>query len=471
MTLQHQADPRVAVPEWKTFMAAAKVLTFVPAKPHDRWTVDNLEKVLRILDPTEFWDVQLACLLLLLFFTFARTETPLSKTRAGRDCFDPNEDLTWGDVRLRRDRTTQGEQVVEVRFKKVKTDQRMERPDARGGGDWRVVGEVDDPLWSLSTWYVRLLSFYGRKRGDAEPFFLDPKLFPAGAAPGEVWMHRDAEPADAWLYHDALQAAKEAQRRAGISEADIAAFHGLRVEAWNLSKRGNGEAITGAHGGWTTKSGRRRYDRFGMRAAQRISQNMLRARVCDFSASSADDESDDSDGVAPRERAAGPPPARLERAHLSPGGAGSSSSPAAAQVRAPVISASGAASEAPTRQDLLLPEGWSVRRREAPSGVRYTTYVGPNGEKARSRSEVWATHDARMSVMGQSDAGAPAGNSVVAAQAAASGGPASARKKKAPKRAVVAESGPVPRGLSLGDFVTYHDRPSARKEPAGRSRV
>jgi len=316
--LQHHAYPRDAVPEWKTFMAAAKVLTFVPAKPHDRWTVENLEKVLRILDPTSFGDVQMACLLLLLFFTFARTETPLSKTREGRDCFDSKEDLVWGDLRLRRDRTTQWAQVVEVRFKKVKTDQRMQRPDARGGGDWRVVGEVDDPLWSLSTWYVRLLSFYGRKRDDAEPFFIDPKLFPRDAAPGEVWMHRDAEPADAWLYHDALQAAKAAQRRAGVSESDIATFHGLRVEAWNLSKRGNGEAITGAQGGWTTKSGRRRYDRFGMRAAQRISQNMLRARVSDFSASSEDNDSDDSDGTAPRERAAGPPPTRLERVAFIP---------------------------------------------------------------------------------------------------------------------------------------------------------
>jgi len=257
----------------------------------------------------------------------------------------------------------------------------MERADARGDGDWRTIGEVDDPLWSLSTWYVRLLSFYGRKRGDDEPFFLDPSLCPDDAAPGEVWMHRDAEPADAWLYHAALEAAKAAQRKAGVPESEIAAFHGIRVEAWNLSKRGNGEAITGAHGGWTTKSGRRRYDRFGMRAAQRISQNMLRARVSDFSGSESagSDDSQEDDVVSPRERAAAAPVA-------------------AAPVAAAPASAGSARKEKQKKQ------------------------------KTPGR--------------------APAARS-----------PA------------VATSGPVPRGVELGDFVTFDARPSSRRAPAARART
>ena len=411
MTLQHQADPRIAVPEWRVFMAATKVLTFVPAKPHDRWRVENLEKVLRILDPAKFADVQLAVLLLILFYTFARTETPLSKTRQGRDCFDPEEDLAWGDVRLRRDRSTRQELVTEVRFKKVKTDQRMERADARGEGDWRIVGQVDDDLWNLATWYLRLITFHGRKRGAAEPFFINPSLMPEDASPGEVWMFRDAEPAEAWLYRDALAAAYAAQRAAGVPESELAAFHGLRVEAWNLSRKGNGEAISGAHGGWTSKSGRRRYDRFKPGSAQRIAQNMLRARVSDFSGSetAGSDDSQEDDVVSPRERAAAAPASRLNRSQLRSPGAGSSSSPAAGrgQAAAPVAAAPVAAAPA-------------------------------SAGSARKEKQ---------------------------------------KKQKTPRRApaarapTVATSGPVPRGVELGDFVTFDARPSSRRAPAARART
>ena len=455
MTLQHQADPRVAVPEWRTFMAATKVLTFVPAKPHDRWTVENLEKVLVILDPTKFEDIQLAVLLLLLFYTFARSETPLSKTRGGRDCFDPKEDLTWSDVRLRRDRSTQYRQIVEVRFKKVKTDQRMERAEARGDGDWRPVGAVDDPLWDLPTWYVRLLGFYGRKRGNSEPFFIDPNLCPADVTAGEVWMHRDAEPSEAWLYRDALAASYAAQRAAGVPDSELAAFHGLRVEGYNLSKRGNGVAITGAHGGWTSRSGRKRYDRFGLRSAHRISQNMLRARVSDFSASSEDEDSGDSEDAEPPERAAAPPASRIDRSQLQSPGAGSSSSPVAAQLVRP--QPVGGATQNP-----LLPEGWTEKRREAPSGTRYTTYVGPHGEKASSRVAAWAVFESVVACEATPESEASASAAPVAA-------PLSARKQKKKKPPAAGSSGPIPPGLDLGNFVTFAARPSTRKAPAARN--
>ena len=411
MTLQHQADPRVAVPEWRVFMAATKVLTFVPAKPHDRWKVDNLERVLRNLDPSKFEDVQLAVLLLILFYTFARTETPLSKTRGGRECYDPEEDLAWGDVRLRRDRSTRHELVTEVRFKKVKTDQRMERAEARGDGDWRIVGQVDDELWNLATWYLRLIKFHGRKRGAAEPFFIDPSLVPEDASPGEAWMFRDAEPEEAWLYRDALAAAYAAQRAAGVPESELAAFHGIRVEAWNLSRKGNGEAISGAHGGWTSKSGRRRYDRFKPGSAQRIAQNMLRARVSDFSGSESDGSGDSQDDevVSPRERAATAPASRLNRSQLRSPGAGSSSSPAGdrGQAAAPVAAAPVAATPA---------SAGSARK-----------------EKRKKQKK-----------------------------------PVEAPAARTP---TVATSGPVPRGVELGDFVTFDARPSTRRAPAARART
>ena len=390
MTLQHQADPRVAVPEWRVFMAATKVLTFVPSKPHDRWKVENLEKVLRHLDPAKFADVQLAVLLLILFYTFARSETPLSKTREGRDCYDPEEDLAWADVRLRRDSSTRFEQVTEVRFKKVKTDQRMEREEARGEGDWRVVGAVDDPLWDLATWYVLLIKFHGRKRGAAEPFFIDPSLAPDDASPGEFWMHRDAMPSEAWLYRDALAAAHAAQRAAGVPESEIASFHGLRVEAWNLSKRGNGEALSGAHGGWTSKSGRRRYDRFSPRAAQRISQNMLRARVSDFSGSSESDGSGDSpdgDDSAPRERNAAPPASRLSRSQLRPPGAGSSPGPSAGGVQVTAVASVTPGAPAAARKQAPAPAPLATSG-PVPPGVALDEFVTFDARPSARRAPV-----------------------------------------------------------------------------------
>ena len=390
MTLQHQADPRVAVPEWRVFMAATKVLTFVPSKPHDRWKVENLEKVLRHLDPAKFADVQLAVLLLILFYTFARSETPLSKTREGRDCYDPEEDLAWADVRLRRDSSTRFEQVTEVRFKKVKTDQRMEREEARGEGDWRVVGAVDDPLWDLATWYVLLIKFHGRKRGAAEPFFIDPSLAPDDASPGEFWMHRDAMPSEAWLYRDALAAAHAAQRAAGVPESEIASFHGLRVEAWNLSKRGNGEALSGAHGGWTSKSGRRRYDRFSPRAAQRISQNMLRARVSDFSGSSESDGSGDSpdgDDSAPRERNAAPPASRLSRSQLRPPGAGSSPGPSAGGVQVTAVASVTPVAPAAARKKAPAPAPLATSG-PVPPGVALDEFVTFDARPSARRAPV-----------------------------------------------------------------------------------
>ena len=287
----------------------------------------------------------------------------------------------------------------------------MERAEARGDGDWRIVGQVDDELWNLATWYLRLIKFHGRKRGAAEPFFIDPSLVPEDASPGETWMFRDAEPGEAWLYRDALAAAYAAQRAAGVPESELAAFHGIRVEAWNLSRKGNGEAISGAHGGWTSKSGRRRYDRFKPGSAQRIAQNMLRARVSDFSGSESDGSGDsqDEEVVSPRERAATAPASRLNRSQLRSPGAGSSSSPAGdrGQAAAPVAAAPVAATPA---------SAGSARK-----------------EKRKKQKK-----------------------------------PVEAPAARTP---TVATSGPVPRGVELGDFVTFNARPSTRRAPAARART
>ena len=52
------------------------------------------------------------------------------------------EHIAWGDVKLVRDRAT-GRHMLKVRFKKTKTDPRVESSEAAGDGDWAVVGGVD----------------------------------------------------------------------------------------------------------------------------------------------------------------------------------------------------------------------------------------------------------------------------------------------------------------------------------------
>ena len=60
-----------------------------------------------------------------------------------------------------------------------------------------------------------------------------------------------------------------------VSPDDVEyALHGLRVEGYNQSKRGNGEDITVAHGGWHSEA-HRRYERFSMRAVLAIPANMV----------------------------------------------------------------------------------------------------------------------------------------------------------------------------------------------------
>ena len=47
------------------------------------------------------------------------------------------------------------------------------RSVARGDGDWVYVGDVRDSVFSIFLWHRRLMAFHGRKRPDAQPFYLD----------------------------------------------------------------------------------------------------------------------------------------------------------------------------------------------------------------------------------------------------------------------------------------------------------
>ena len=83
-------------------------------------------------------------------------------------------DVDIGQVQDESGNTVRG---LWVRFKKIKQDQRVERPEARGDGDWAFVGDVADSRYSIIAWFVRLMGFHiavlNARRDPDEPFFLE----------------------------------------------------------------------------------------------------------------------------------------------------------------------------------------------------------------------------------------------------------------------------------------------------------
>ena len=117
-------------------------------------------KILELLDQEDFYEVQFGCFLLVLLFTFSRSECPCPKTLDG---FDLESHWAWEDLCVT---LVSGHPTLNVRFKQIKQDRRMERPSARPtedepgrSGDWAYVGDVPDSIFSVVRWFKRLLSF------------------------------------------------------------------------------------------------------------------------------------------------------------------------------------------------------------------------------------------------------------------------------------------------------------------------
>ena len=64
--------------------------------------------------------------------------------------------------------------VMWVRFRAIKQDPRVERPEAQGDGDWAMIGDIPDSKFSIFLWYKRLMSLSQFNRDPHAPFFLDP---------------------------------------------------------------------------------------------------------------------------------------------------------------------------------------------------------------------------------------------------------------------------------------------------------
>ena len=293
--MQRQADPIFGIMGWDDFMASVKVMTWVPHEPRKALSVGIIKKILvRVKsdidgDGAEFWEVQFCFLLLILLFTFSRSECPLPKNFTGEAAFDKMQHWLVADIQLKvlPDVGT----VLGVRFKAIKQDPRIERPEARGtgqdpstttDGDWVWVGDVSDSVFSIIFWYQALCQLWGRRREMDEPFFVaKDKKRPYTYGCAMMDLHS---------YFELLNVPKP-----------WPGLHGIRVEGNNLSRDGNGAEITDVQGGWKPGS-RTRYDRFDLLPIANIPAKMLNL-PCRYGSSPAPREVFQRDGRAVRKSA------------------------------------------------------------------------------------------------------------------------------------------------------------------------
>lgn len=246
MRSQRQTDPVLGVMEWTEFMKSIRVVTWVPAEPRREVPLRMIKDSLQRVDRYSFMEVQTALLVLLLLFTFARSESPCPDTYEGDGSFDPLTHLQVRDVKVE---AHGGRTVLCVRLKAIKQDRRLERATAAGNEDWVHVARAGVSEFDILEWLSKFWEFFGGVARDPEaPFFVAND------------MQRPL------LYSAAL---RNARKMWGDTQAKRYGLHGLRVSGYNASKRGVGEALTVAHGGWSSDA-HERYERFPWADVHRI---------------------------------------------------------------------------------------------------------------------------------------------------------------------------------------------------------
>ena len=267
MILQRQADPRHDFPQFSMLMAAIKVGSWVQHEPRRALPLAVVTKIAEECDLDDFASVQFVFFMLVLLFTFSRSECPCPKNFTGAEAWDDERHWMVRDFKLQA--TQVGETVkyvLAVRFKAVKQDPRVERPTARvageekgeaqkGGSDWAYVGDVPGSVLSILTWYERFMAFFPDRRAPTEPMFLA----------------RDR--VRPYTYRAAMSDLKEQLQRFSPDDTDYG-LHGLRVLGYNLSIVRNGEELTVAHGLWLS-SAHTRYHRFSLTSVYNIPARML----------------------------------------------------------------------------------------------------------------------------------------------------------------------------------------------------
>ena len=258
MKYQRQLDPVLGVAEWDDLMQSMHVVAWVQNEPRRGVPLQLIRDSLASVDKSSFVEVQAAVLMLLLLFTFARSETPCPKTHTGEGALDPDKHLLVRDLSVRQH---QGRSYLAVRLKSIKQDPRMERPEASGNEDWVYVGDASGEF-SILAWVARLFAFHGGARAPDSPFFLD------------------ADRVRALTYANAMVHVRSLWARvSSVENAKRYGLHGLRVAGYNAGKNGSGGVtLAVAQGGWQS-SAHERYERFQMSAVLALPSEI--AAQCD----------------------------------------------------------------------------------------------------------------------------------------------------------------------------------------------
>ena len=366
MKLQHQADPRRGVVGWDDWMKAALVLSAVVREPRRAMPTWLIRLILTWCwaRRKEFRWCQFGLFVLVLYFTFSRSECPCPKAKSGREAFDAAKHWMVRDLVIK---LVDGMWALAVRFKGIKQDPRIQRPTARGdgtergaaahgGADWSYVGDVPDSLWSVFAWYRALMEFYPSGRQPEDPFFYD--------------MSRRAP----YTYSNGLTDMHHVLEQVNPDDTDYG-LHPLRVSGYNDSKGANGLEVTVAHGRWESDA-HTVYDRFGMR------------QVLSMAARSVGGKDVYSEVATAREVSrAGTQRVVLEAAQ-------------SAGLEPVVLPSddSESESEEPTApvEVSLLPPGWSEVVRTTERGRTYKVYIPPaeiGGPSRPSRAAAWRAVD------------------------------------------------------------------------------
>ena len=227
-------DPLDNVQDWSRFMNALEVQSWVDSsvEPHEMIPFQLFVRTLSMLDTTSHADVLLGIILVFMYHTMSRSETPVPKTRNGQHNFDLEQHIRCKDVRLLRVSTDLI--IVEWGFGHIKQDKRSKRarkdPDHR---EWKPVGECTGIL-SMMYWYLLYVGFVGLERSPDAPFFVNP----------------DGRHA---VYNELLDGMRAAMMRVDGVTHQIAlryGLHGLRVLGYNCWRGANGEDVAQLQGGW-----------------------------------------------------------------------------------------------------------------------------------------------------------------------------------------------------------------------------
>ena len=152
------------------------------------------------------------------------------KTVNGRQNYDKEKHFRVEDFDVGVVPGTGGVRALWARFRGIKQDPRVQRPEARSDrgdgrtGDWSCLGEVSVDKWNPLFWYTKLTRAWGRRREPRDgPMFLDENQeHPLTYGKALRWFY-------GW------------QRAVGVAEEDLAGLHGLRVTGYNRAKNALGQ--------------------------------------------------------------------------------------------------------------------------------------------------------------------------------------------------------------------------------------